>query len=158
MGDDIKNFKQELDIKDKVLLDEIPWEDKYCIGLKEMDNEHMMILEKINLLIRGMNKNHLGDMKKAYNELYQVTHTHFSHEEDHLQDINYPAFDSHKKIHENLLEKLLSFGSKIENNDLDKPMLASFLRNWLFTHIMGIDVKYAAYEAEQFRPAMKLVS
>lgn len=158
MDDDIKQFKAQLHINDQVTLDEIPWEDRYLIGVAEMDKEHMMILDKINMLIRAMNKNSVDEMGQAYNELYNVTDTHFAHEENHLQKIGYPAFDSHKKIHENLLAKLLSFGTKIENNDLDKPMLASFLRNWLFTHIMGIDVKYAQYGKETFRPSVKFAS
>ena len=37
----------------------------------------------------------------------------------------------------------MGFGQKIEDDALDKAKLASFLKNWLFTHIMGVDTKYA---------------
>ncbi len=149
LNKNIKGFKSDFHLDGKVYLDEIPWLDKYAIGVKEMDHEHQMILDRINRLIKAMNRDNVDEMVEAYNGLYDVTHTHFSHEEDHLISIGYPSFDSHKKIHENLLSKLLSFGGAIENNNLDKPMLASFLRNWLFTHIMGIDTKYAEYGRER---------
>jgi hemerythrin len=60
-----------------------------------------------------------------------------------MQSFSYPSFESHRKVHENLLNVIISFGRKIDQGTLEKAKLASFLKNWLFTHIMGVDTKYA---------------
>ncbi len=126
-------------------IDEIPWEDRYALGIEMIDSEHQDILAGINELIRAMNTGDFARIGTAFESLKVTTLAHFSDEEDYMVSIGYPSLDSHKKVHENLVGKLLSFAPQIADGTLDRPILASFLRNWLFTHIMGIDAKYAEH-------------
>lgn len=141
----IGNFKISLNVETDLSIEEIPWEDKYAIGVKDMDEDHIDILDGINALIRAMNEKAPAKMKDCFQSLFKVTSDHFSVEEDFMERIEYPSFASHKKVHENLLNKLKSFEPQIAEGSVDAPTLASFLRNWLFTHIMGIDTKYAEH-------------
>lgn len=143
-------FMREADIEtENVLLDPIPWSKEYEIGIGDMDNEHVAIVDKINDLIEAMNQDHGKKIKKSFAALLDVTIDHFSHEEEFMQSFNYPSFESHKRVHENLINKLRDFQRKVEQEDVDKAKVASFLKNWLFTHIMGIDTKYAADHKEK---------
>lgn len=125
---------------------QIPWEDKYSIGINEMDNEHKELLRKINTLIKAMNTN--KGITKAFNDLKEYTLYHFEDEEKLMREINYPSYESHKRVHEKLVSNVLKFESQLMEGKLDRAQLASFLKNWLFTHIMGIDVKYAAHHEQ----------
>lgn len=141
----IDNFKGSYKISSHASIEEIPWEDRYALGLDKMDQEHQNILAGINKLISAMNSGDYTQIAAAFEALKVTTLGHFADEEAYMASIGYPSLDSHKKTHENLVSKLLSFVSHVENQTLDHPMLASFLRNWLFTHIMGIDTKYAEH-------------
>lgn len=141
----IEDFRNSYGLNIHNSIDEIPWEDRYALGVDEMDREHKEILAGINELIRAMNASDFSQIRKAFEDLKVTTLDHFSDEEAFMSRIGYPSLDSHKKVHENLVSKLLSFAPQIADGSLDRPMLASFLRNWLFTHIMGIDAKYAEH-------------
>lgn len=143
------NFKSDFNLTEKILIDEIPWESKYAIGIDDMDQDHIEILECINVLIRAMNAENKNFIQDSFHKLYEVTSEHFRVEEEFMESIGYPSFSSHQKVHTNLLQKLLSFKKNVEENNLDHAMLSSFLRNWLFTHIMGIDTKYASFAQER---------
>lgn len=136
-----KNFDARLELE----IDEIPWSNNYCVNIDHIDHEHQTLLTKINDLIRAMNAENKNELKITFEALKNYTILHFKNEEEFMQSISYPSYASHKKVHDNLLNVVISFGSKIEKGDLDKVKLASFLKNWLFTHIMGVDTKFAHF-------------
>ncbi len=134
-----------------VQLDQIKWDDKYLIGVNEMDEEHIVLLDKINILIKEMNEENSTRMSKAFSDLKEYTVFHFTEEEEFLQKIEYPSYESHKKVHENLLAAVERYETDLRKGALDRIKLASFLKNWLFTHIMGVDIKYAEhYKSHQY--------
>lgn len=124
-------------------VDQIKWSNKYLIGVGQMDNEHQILLDKMNILIDAMNGKDKGEIKQAFVDMKNYTVEHFTHEEQYMRKNNYSSYDSHKRVHENLLNAVGRFEQQIENDQLDPAKLASFLKNWLFTHIMGVDTKYA---------------
>ena len=125
-------------------LDLIPWSDQYAIGVHDMDDEHQVLLSRINDLITAMNSNDKKEISRTFNSLVDYTVGHFTREEEFMRSFSYPSFESHKRVHENLIGAMERFGQKIKEGTLEKPKLASFLKNWLFTHIMGVDTKYAS--------------
>ncbi|MBC75880.1 MAG: hypothetical protein CME64_07680 [Halobacteriovoraceae bacterium] len=143
LGKSVQMIKETTKSGHNLYIDEIPWDNKYAINIDHIDREHKDILDCINGLIRSMNTNDPKQMKKAYNSLKQVTVDHFRHEEEFMQTFNYSSFTSHKKVHENLIGAVESFGADLDRGSLDRARFASFLKNWLFTHIMGVDTKYA---------------
>ena len=152
-----KSFNSELETFDFILedskasfgmyvqveIDEIPWCDEYNINIDRIDEEHQVILDKINSLIRAMNGTSTQEVSDTFEDLKNYTIEHFTYEEGFMQSFNYSSYESHKKVHENLLNTVVDFGKTIENGTLERPKLASFLKNWLFTHIMGVDSRYA---------------
>lgn len=148
LGREIKKFDDVLesagvDMNAGVSLDTIPWSKEYELGITQIDDEHQMILAKINDLILAMNSGKLGRIRQSFASLLEITLDHFSYEESYMEANNYSSLASHKRVHENLVRALERFGQKIEDGTLEEAKLASFLKNWLFTHIMGVDTKYA---------------
>jgi hemerythrin len=139
----IENLKTNFNTKAELLIETIPWEDKYAIGIQRIDKEHQSILLRINNLIEAMNENKKSKMVECYEELKSVTVDHFTYEEGYMESFGYEALASHKRVHKNLLDVVVKFGKDLKEDNLDKTKLASFLKNWLFTHIMGVDTKFA---------------
>ena len=136
-------LKVNLNSISEIEIEKIPWEEQYSIGIERIDNEHQGLLLRINNLIEAMNGSNKEKMIMCYEDLRDVTVEHFSYEESYMESFGYDALESHKRVHKNLLDVVLRFGVDLKEDRLDKTKLASFLKNWLFTHIMGVDTKYA---------------
>lgn len=132
---------------EKIKLQTFVWNDQLVMGVDVMDKEHLLLVEKINALIRSLEDQYVvknkSQLKDAFNDLAQYTTLHFKHEEDFMHSVEYPQLQSHKSIHVKLLEQVGKYGVQIENDQLDDRKLISFLRNWLISHIMGVDMQYA---------------
>lgn len=149
----IRKTKQDKHITTSSEIELIPWEKQYEIGIPKVDGEHQELLSKINTLITCMNTKR--GIEKAFAELKQYTVFHFDEEEEYMRSINYPSYESHKRVHEKLLSTVGKFEADLKSGKLERDKLASFLKNWLFTHIMGIDTKYADHAKQQ---GIKLVA
>jgi methyl-accepting chemotaxis protein len=136
----------------KIRLQQFVWSEKYMLGVNAMDDEHKVLVDKINFLVANLEsqyeKKNKTSLMAAFRDLASYTAEHFAHEEKFMQSIHYPQFSSHKKIHEKLLNQVGKYGQEIENGTLDDQKLISFLRNWLISHIMGVDMQYAAHYKE----------
>lgn len=136
----------------KVRLQQFVWSNKLMLGVNNMDDEHKILVDKINILVSVLSdqyeKKDKISLYNAFKDLAAYTREHFSHEEKFMESIRYPQLNSHKKIHEKLLEQVGRYGQQIENGTLDDQKLISFLRNWLISHIMGVDMQYAQHYKE----------
>lgn len=122
------------------------WRDRYALGVTAMDDEHKILIEKINALVTGINNDvSLPDLKVLFDHLAEYTKEHFSDEEKYLASIKYPQITQHKGIHRKLLERVAQFGSTFDNGTLDSSALVAFLNNWLIKHILGVDMRYANF-------------
>ncbi|MEH0860021.1 MULTISPECIES: bacteriohemerythrin [unclassified Halobacteriovorax] len=149
----IHKTKTEKHIVTSSAIEEIPWDKKYAIGIPKVDSEHEELLKRINTLIRAMNTQQ--GIAKAFEDLKGYVVFHFDEEEEYMRSINYPSYESHKRVHEKLLSNVAKFEAQLKSGQVEKDKLASFLKNWLFTHIMGIDTKYADHARQQ---GIKLVA
>ena len=151
LTEDMK-FLLPKDKNKKVRLQQFIWNDKYLLGVNDMDDEHKVLVGKINILVTNL-ENQYEKIDKitlmtAFKDLASYTAEHFAHEEKFLFSIKYPQASSHKKIHDKLLAQVGKYGEEIHNGTLDDHKLISFLRNWLISHIMGVDMQYAAHYKE----------
>lgn len=135
--------------KSKAKLQQFIWNNKLILGVDIMDDEHKILVSKINKLVESLEEQYINKNKvellKYFKDLADYTKEHFDHEEKFMNAIGYAQYPSHKKIHEKLLEQVASYGKQIEKETLDDQKLISFLRNWLISHIMGVDMQYADY-------------
>jgi len=71
---------------------------------------------------------------------------HFNDEESYLRSINYPDFDSHKKLHTKLAVDVLRFEKELMASDfspLDLKKFMGFVVTWLTYHVAGEDRKFS---------------
>jgi hemerythrin-like metal-binding protein len=122
------------------------WKKQYALGVHEMDEEHKVLIDKINLLASGINSGKNNSALLAlFKDLAAYTKKHFSDEESYMSKIRYPDLANHKIVHQKLIAQIVEYEGKIANDDFDSGALISFLNDWLIKHILGVDMRYAQF-------------
>lgn len=127
------------------------WNDSYSVNISSIDEQHKTLFWLINKLhnarMEGKGSDVIGEILK---ELIKYTQSHFALEEQFMKKHNYPEYEQHKAIHDDLVKKVLDVKAKFEKGDNNlSGEVFSFLRDWLVNHIQGTDKKYAPYLKKQ---------
>jgi len=127
------------------------WSDQLSVNIKQVDSQHMKLVELLNnfhdSMKMGKGKEAMG---KTFSELLDYTAYHFGTEEELFKKYGYPAFSTHKKEHEALTKKATELNQRFSLGDLAITIdTMTFLKNWLYDHIMGSDKKYAPFLNEK---------
>ncbi|MEQ1665581.1 MAG: bacteriohemerythrin, partial [Bdellovibrionales bacterium] len=138
---------------DNADVSEFQWNEIYRLEVDEMDNEHMTLIEKMNKFLISLNLKNLDNMKEAFSDLANYTIEHFTHEEAYLESIEYPEIVGHKKIHKDLLAKVMEYKEGLDKGKIEKAKISIFLKNWLAMHIVGQDKRYAKHSKHQIKNA-----
>jgi hemerythrin len=125
----------------------LEWNETYSVGVTRFDDQHKKLFALINSLNdamkAGKSKEALGDILKG---LIDYTATHFAAEEKMMNEHEYLQANAHKNEHAKLVKQVLELQG---NYKAGKAMLSlevmSFLKDWLYNHIMGTDKKYGVF-------------
>jgi hemerythrin-like metal-binding protein len=123
------------------------WDDTLDLGVEPMNDEHKQILDVMNRIYDARAQGREGaavDLLVA--ELGRVCTRHFADEEAYMARIGYPGLETHKRLHQQLLERVRQHAEAIKAaGGRPTDEFFEFLRFWLTSHIKGIDTKYAAH-------------
>ena len=118
--------------------------EKYMTGIKSVDEEHTKFLDMINELYDALEKGNSAELKKIFFELATYADTHFSNEEVIFTSAEYPDAAEHMRIHGEFRGKLRDLVISVKNgNSRINLDLLLFMKDWLFNHILGTDMKFA---------------
>jgi hemerythrin-like metal-binding protein len=122
----------------------VTWKDFYSVGDPSIDAQHKQIIGAINELYEAMQ---LGKdravLEPILDRLLQYTLAHFEHEEQVMQEHEYPDFAPHKALHDRIRQKTIDLREHahlVTGHDLLR-----FLKDWWVGHIQGCDKKYTPY-------------
>jgi len=123
------------------------WDEKYSVGVRELDNQHKVLIDLLNELYDAMNTGKSSEiLGKIINKLVDYTRTHFSTEERYMSTHGYPDFASQQREHKMFTDKVITFKNDFDSGKVAMTVsITSFLKNWLVEHISGSDKKYAAF-------------
>ena len=136
----------------------VEWNDDLKIGLKEVDDQHHILVRAVNLLHMGLERNCSNQlMGDIFATLTDYTHTHFSDEEKMFDAAGYEDSENHKKAHKALLNRFEKLKADWETGNVENGQeVLDFLVNWLKKHILETDVDYLpAVLAHQKKNEMK---
>jgi hemerythrin len=127
----------------------IPWESKYALGVKIIDDQHKRLFALTNELYEkcrlGENAVH-DQFIKTLHSMVDYVMVHFSTEEKIMEQIHYPKIAEQKEQHAaftmKIIEESKRFGSGKHGVPLD---LVHFLRDWIVSHIAVFDQVLANY-------------
>jgi hemerythrin len=122
----------------------VQWKPFYSVVDPDLDAEHQQILGILNDLYVALERvpNHPASAA-LWKHLVQYTNSHFRHEEQVMQEHEYPGLSEHVAQHARLRKRTADFqmnASLVTNCDLLR-----FVKEWWLEHIQGEDKKYAPY-------------
>ncbi|MFA5904307.1 MAG: bacteriohemerythrin [Desulfobacula sp.] len=142
---------------EKPTMELMPWRSSLKTGIEEIDTQHKELVRLINLLHKAM-KQQKG-VKEAggiLSDLAKYTVFHFGFEEEQFTKFRYPETGNHKKIHKELVGKVIAFQADFENGKATVTMdLMDFLVDWLKSHIMKTDMAYVPFLKEKMTAPAK---
>jgi len=123
------------------------WKESYSVNIKEIDNQHKMLVSTLNELYEAMRTRQAKEIIDGIlKSMSDYAGFHFSTEEALLKKHFYPEFTQHKKEHEAFVKKVSDFIEKHKAGSLMLSMeVMNFLKDWLKSHIMGVDKKYSPF-------------
>ena len=125
----------------------ITWKNDYSVNIAIIDQQHKKLVELINELHDAMlNKQTKETTGIIIDELIKYTDSHFSTEEKYFEQFNYPDTVNHKRVHNNFVNKVVSFKKDFENGKVLISMeIINYLKEWLLKHILVTDKKYTNF-------------
>ena len=120
------------------------WKEIYSLNNEQIDDEHknlFKIAEEAFAVVKPELKHE--KIKTVLNKLYEYMKTHFSHEEEYMQEINYPQFEIHKDIHNNIVNTINDFIKELPTLSADsfEKELARLIDTTIINHIIQEDKK-----------------
>jgi hemerythrin len=125
----------------------ITWDASYSVNIREIDRQHLKLVQIINDLHEAMREGKANDvLAKLLRELVSYTKTHFTNEEGYLERYDYPDVSAHKLQHSAFVKKISDFRDNFESGRLGVSLeIMAFLKDWLLKHIKGTDMKYVPF-------------
>ena len=122
----------------------LEWEDKYSVGVEEIDNQHKRMFAVINELLDAIEANSTGEhLGEIIESLVKYKMFHFKTEEDYFEKFNYEGKEEHETRHREFNERLTAIKTKYPEYNIDFAFeLVDFLEDWLINHLMVMDQKY----------------
>ena len=127
------------------------WRESCKIHIRGIDDDHFILLSLVSELqvavIEHRGKAVIG---QVLSNLISYVKLHFSREERLLQHHGYPDLEQHRAMHDRFARKVLEYQDDFlqGHGEVTSEILA-FLRNWIVSHIMDVDKKYAAWLQER---------
>ncbi|NPA45575.1 MAG: hemerythrin family protein [Chlorobi bacterium] len=125
----------------------IKWNSTYELGIKEIDRQHMKLVDIINdfynAFATAQAHEKIGDIIE---DLVNYTVFHFTAEEEIFSNSDYPETTAHKTKHKEFVEELKRYHQEVKDGNMTTTYdLMTYLRDWLIKHIMGTDRGYLDY-------------
>jgi hemerythrin len=130
-------------------MDFVAWEDRYDVGIKQIDEQHKRLVKFTNDLynscIQGQDEAS-ETFRKTLKDVVEYVKVHFSTEEALMAEHGYPGYAEHKREHEGFVMKVLEQVSLFEGGKKFIPnQFVRYLRDWLLEHIAITDHRYCDF-------------
>jgi hemerythrin len=120
----------------------IEWNDSFCIGDVEINQQHQYLFSLINRFLTAGTKQ---EQTLCVIHLFKYTREHFAYEEDLMRKVRFPEYEAHVMMHDRLVSRLGELSQHIVNDTLDIQELEGFIREWALGHIPKADARLARY-------------
>lgn len=123
----------------------VEWEERYNLGIEEIDGHHRHLVELLNSAYHAVVLN--GNRKEAgyvFHELLDYSDYHFTAEEVLMRRYGYGGLDAHCAEHATFLQKVNDLLDRFlaTESQLDADLIC-FLEEWLLNHIQQSDRRFA---------------
>jgi len=130
------------------------WKDRYSLDIGEIDKQHKRLFEigarVYDLAVLNDSYDHYDEIMETLNELIEYTEYHFRYEENIMRIHNYAGLNQQLREHEFYVSKIKSISGRDIDEDQHQATIdiVDFLSEWIGSHILLEDRKYALYFKE----------
>jgi voltage-gated potassium channel len=126
------------------MMDTMKWTSDLSVGIPSIDKEHIHWIDLINKIEYSISEGNAKEkLPGILDEISEYTLTHLKHEDELFTKYDYPLLLEHKKIHENLVEKVKDLSS--QRKYILPESISALLRSWVKHHISVEDKKYSKH-------------
>ncbi|MGL1956392.1 MAG: bacteriohemerythrin [Colwellia sp.] len=126
----------------------LPWLDKFAIGIESIDKDHKVLIFLVNRIYADNLVNAPTDeFLYVLQDLLNYSQYHFKREKVVLEACNFPEFEQHCQIHNELISQLKEFIAQVKlglSSD-EKNKVLKLVLHWLFEHLEGADKTIQRY-------------
>ena len=121
--------------------------DKYLIGIKDMDDQHGILFEIIDEMRElPMSGNEDKPVEEMLNRVIGFIKLHFSAEEALMTSHKFPVIKQHLAEHKKFIQQIINFHKRMTAGVPPTTYeIISLLQNWLTDHIRKADKEYADF-------------
>lgn len=129
------------------------WKDKYALGVPVVDMQHRELFKRVETFVLTLRSPAAWEEKVmrvnetlAFMQAYVVEH--FRDEEAYQLHIDYPGYQAHKKIHDDMVDYVLTVSAEYERSGFNEQLMQQFagkLLAWLINHVAAEDQQIANY-------------
>jgi len=125
----------------------LAWKNEYSVKIKEIDDQHKVLIGMINDLNDAMAQGKAKDVLGAIlDKLVSYAASHFALEEGLMKTHGYEGYPEHKDKHEKMTAKVIDLQRQYQSGQAAMTIeVMNFLKSWLDKHIIGTDMKYSAF-------------
>ena len=132
---------------------EIKWDDSLSVGIDLIDEQHKLLIQRIKDLSDAVNSSRgATEIGKTLGFMIDYTEFHFSTEEKHMTELDYPGYEPHKQQHEEFKSTLNEMVMEFEEDGATAQLsewVNNYLISWLVKHIKSIDTKLSEFLREK---------
>lgn len=136
-----------------IFMVKIEWNESLSTGIELVDEQHKMLLEKLNNISEAIeNQQGVDVIIRTLDFMMDYTDFHFGTEENHMENNQYPRIEYHKRMHKEFVDSLKNMVTEFREDGATQRLAESvniFLFNWLVTHIRGVDGAFGKYIKEK---------
>lgn len=132
---------------------QMAWDNSLSVGIDLVDEQHKMLITRLSDLSEAVELNRgEAQIAKTLDFLVDYTDFHFSTEEKHMTEQDYPGLGHHKEQHDQFKTLLRHLVEDFEEEGATRALATSinvFLVNWLVNHIKGVDIEFGKFLNEK---------
>ncbi len=127
----------------------IEWDNSLSIGIDLIDEQHKMLIQRLNDLSKAVEMMRGGvEIARTLEFMIDYTDFHFSSEEKYMTEQEYPGLDHQQQQHQEFKDTLKHIVEDFEEEGPTRALTTSintFLVNWLIKHIKGVDLEFGKF-------------
>ena len=122
----------------------IKWNNKYCVGISIIDEQHKKLFGFLNKTIDAREHgDNIKELKEVLEEMTAYVLEHFETEEAYMIEFDYPECRYHSEEHYRFFSKTMAYFDRVVNGDYHiSNELIEYLKQWIVHHILGSDRQY----------------
>jgi len=125
----------------------IRWNEEFKIDVKEIDEQHKVLLEIFNQIVTSVEKKiEWQKTSSIVDSLLHHAYRHFATEERYMIKHQYPDLPLYIDKHLDFIKKVTMMTQEVREKGPDKQKeMVAFLAKWYYDHVLVIDKKYSNY-------------